>query len=150
MSKACWSFQIKDVICYKQMMPFAIVLQTICGLLGNLLSILFHKLLHQALPSLGFSSQEHWSGLPFPSPMHESEKWRWSHSVVTDSLRRHGLQPTRLLCPWDFPCKNTGVGCYCLLPLVVAVFSICLKQLFPNCTNDLISLKLFCGGQVSV
>ena len=29
---------------------------------------------HQALPSLGFSSQEHWSGLPFPSPMHESEK----------------------------------------------------------------------------
>ena len=30
---------------------------------------------HQAPPSLGFSRQEHWSGLPFPSPMHESEKW---------------------------------------------------------------------------
>ena len=29
---------------------------------------------HQSLPSLGFSRQEHWSGLPFPSPMHESEK----------------------------------------------------------------------------
>ena len=29
---------------------------------------------HQASPSLGFSRQEHWSGLPFPSPMHESEK----------------------------------------------------------------------------
>ena len=28
---------------------------------------------HQALPSLGFPRQEHWSGLPFPSPMHESE-----------------------------------------------------------------------------
>ena len=28
---------------------------------------------HQALPSLGFSRQEHWSGLPFPSPMHKSE-----------------------------------------------------------------------------
>ena len=28
----------------------------------------------QAPPSLGFSRQEHWSGLPFPSPMHESEK----------------------------------------------------------------------------
>ena len=25
-------------------------------------------------PSLGFSRQEHWSGLPFPSPVHESEK----------------------------------------------------------------------------
>ena len=29
---------------------------------------------HQAPPSLGFSRQEHWSGLPFSSPMHESEK----------------------------------------------------------------------------
>ena len=29
---------------------------------------------HQASPSLGFSRQEHWSGLPLPSPMHESEK----------------------------------------------------------------------------
>ena len=46
---------------------------------------------HQAPPSLGFSRQEHWSGLPFPSPMHESEKWKWSHSVVSDSSRPHGL-----------------------------------------------------------
>ena len=30
-------------------------------------------------------------------------------------LRTHGLQPSRLLCPWDFPGKNTGVGCHCLL-----------------------------------
>ena len=29
---------------------------------------------HQAPPSLGFSRQEHWSGLPSPSPMNESEK----------------------------------------------------------------------------
>ena len=36
-------------------------------------------------PSLGFSRQEHWSGLPFPPPMHESEKWKWSRSVVSDS-----------------------------------------------------------------
>ena len=40
---------------------------------------------HQASPSLGFSRQEHWSALPFPSPMHESEKWKWSCSVVSDS-----------------------------------------------------------------
>ena len=33
---------------------------------------------HQAPPSLGFSRQEYWSGLAFPSPMHESEKWKWS------------------------------------------------------------------------
>ena len=38
-----------------------------------------------ALLSLGFSRQESWSVLPFPSPMHESEKWKWSRSVVSDS-----------------------------------------------------------------
>ena len=70
---------------------------------------------HRAPPSLGFSRQEHWSGLPFPSPMRESEKWKWSCSVVPDSQRPHGLQPTRLLRPWDFPGKSTGVGCHCLL-----------------------------------
>ena len=46
----------------------------------------------------------------FPSPVHESEKWKWS-----PTLRPHGLQPTRLLCPWDFPGKSTGVGHHCLL-----------------------------------
>ena len=33
-----------------------------------------------------------------------------SHSVVSDSLRPHGLWPTRLLCPWNSPGKNTGVA----------------------------------------
>ena len=70
---------------------------------------------YQAPPSLGFSRQEHCSGLPFPSPMHESEKWKWSRSVVSDSWWPHGLQPTRLLRPWDFPGKSTGVGCHFLL-----------------------------------
>ena len=70
---------------------------------------------HQAPLSLGFSRQEYWSGSPFPSPMRESEKWKWSRSVVSNCSRPHGLQPTRLLCPWDFPSKNTGVGCHRLL-----------------------------------
>ena len=38
-----------------------------------------------------------------------------SHSVVSDSLRPHEREPTRLLCPWDSPGKNTGVGCHALL-----------------------------------
>ena len=62
---------------------------------------------HQAPPSLGFSGKEHRSGLPFPSPVHEGEKWKWSCSVVSDSQRPHGLQPTRLLPPWDFPGRST-------------------------------------------
>ena len=36
-------------------------------------------------------------------------------SVVSDSLLPWGLEPIRLLCPWDSPGKNTGVGC-CALP----------------------------------
>ena len=71
---------------------------------------------YQASPSMGFSRQEHWSGLTFLSPMHESGKWKWSCSALSNSLWLHGLQPTRLLCPWDFPGKSTGVGCHCLLP----------------------------------
>ena len=37
---------------------------------------------------------------------YESEKWKWSRSVISDSLGPHGLQPTSLLCPWDFPGKE--------------------------------------------
>ena len=74
---------------------------------------------HQASLSLGFSRQEHWSGLPFPPPMHESENWKWSHSVVSDSLRPHGLQPTRLLCPWDLPGKSTSHSHYLLFFFMV-------------------------------
>ena len=37
-----------------------------------------------------------------------------SHSVVSNSLRPHGLQPVRLLCPQNFPGKNTRVGCHFL------------------------------------
>ena len=47
---------------------------------------------HQAPPSLGFSRQEYWSGLPFPSPMHESEKLK----VKVKSLSGFQLLAT----PW--------------------------------------------------
>ena len=64
---------------------------------------------HQTPPSLGFSTREHWSGLPFPSPMRESE--------VTHRIQL--LAP-----PWTEACqappsmgfsrqKSTGVGCHC-------------------------------------
>ena len=38
-----------------------------------------------------------------------------SHFSHSDSLQPHGLEPARLLCPWDFPGKNTGVDCHFLL-----------------------------------
>ena len=85
--------------------------------------------------SLRFSRQEHWSGLPFPSPMHESEKWKWSRSVVSDSSRPHGLKPTRLLRPWDFLGKSTGVGCqkyYCFYFFLSFYWSIVAAQFIFN------------------
>ena len=67
-------------------------------------------------PSLGFSRQEHWSGLPFPSPMHESEKWKWSCSVMSDSSDPmdcsllgssvHGIFQARVL-EWGATYKGT-------------------------------------------
>ena len=83
---------------------------TIVCIISNFMNL--WKYVYILYPSLGFSRQEHWSGLPFPSPIHESEKWKWSRSVVSDSQRPHGLQPTRLLRPWDSPGKSTGAGCH--------------------------------------
>ena len=87
--------------------------------------------------SLGFSRQEHWSGVPLPSPVHESEKWKWSGSVVSDSSRPHGLQPSRLLHSWDFPGKSTGVGCHCLLcnpsQVTNSIFQTIRTNNFPIC-----------------
>ena len=40
--------------------------------------------------------------------------WLCACSVTFDSMRPYELQPTRLLCPWDSPGKNTGVGCHAL------------------------------------
>ena len=141
---------------------------------------------HPIPPSMGFSRQEYWNGLPFPSPgdlpnpgikpesptfqadaltseppgkpsaaakslqscptlydsrdgsppdssipgilqartlewvaISSSNAWKWKVKVKSLSRVRlfvtPWLQPTRLLRPWDFPGKSTGVGCQCLL-----------------------------------
>ena len=38
------------------------------------------------------------------------------HLVMSNSLQPHGPKPSRFFCPWNFPGKNTGVGCHFLLP----------------------------------
>ena len=52
-------------------------------------------------------------------PISFSNAWKWKVKVKSLSRVRllwpHGLQPTRLLRPWDLPGKSTGVGCHCLL-----------------------------------
>ena len=76
-----------------------------------------------SLQSKIFSSS--WKGTLYPLSNHFpvfDEYWsdfcfyvKWSRSVVSDSLRSHGLQPSKLLCPWDFPGNSTGVACHFLL-----------------------------------
>ena len=48
-------------------------------------------------------------------PISHKESESVGCSVVSNSLQPHGLNPTRLLCPWNSPGKNTGVGCHSLL-----------------------------------
>ena len=104
---------------------------------------------------MGFHGQRYWSGLPVPSPgdlptqgsnldllhcrqilYHLSHQGsphlfyissvQFSHSVVSESFQPHGLYPTRLLHPWNFPGKSTGVGCHFLLQeLLQAVDKYC-------------------------
>ena len=55
------------------------------------------------------------SGKPDASTLSLLVPCMFSLSVVSDSLQPQGLQPARLLCPWDSPGKNTRVGCHSLL-----------------------------------
>ena len=78
---------------------------------------------------------------------------KWSRLVVSDSLRPHGLQPPRLLHPWDFPGKSTGVGCHCLLQGIFPTTGLnpglphCRWRLYPlsplSFCHSLIFLSLF-------
>ena len=68
-----------------------------------------------------FAGVVHPKGLLFPSPC-QSQSYTCFHVLrsvcmcsVCDSFRPHGLWPASLLCPWDFPGKNTGVSCHFLL-----------------------------------
>ena len=54
--------------------------------------------------------------LLFIHSMYNKRKWKWSRLLVSDSLWPPGLYPAKLLCPWDTPGKNTGVGCHFLFP----------------------------------
>ena len=56
-----------------------------------------------------------------------------SESEVAQSCLtlRNGRQPTRLLCPWDFPGKSTGVHCHCLLCYIS------IKYIYPYIINNM-------------
>ena len=72
---------------------------------------------HFLLQSMKVKSQSEvtQSCLTLRDPMDCSLPGSSVHGIF--QARPYGLQPTRLLCPWDFPGKSTGVGCHCLLPI---------------------------------
>ena len=80
---------------------------------------------HQAPPSLGFSRQEHWSGLPFPSPMHEMK----SENEVTQSR----LTPSN---PMDCSLPGSSVHgiCQARCQIIVNIASQFLKSVLLICT----------------
>ena len=73
-----------------------------------------------------------------------SNALKWNVKVKLPScvwlFETHGLQPTRLLCPWDSPGKSTGVGCHCLLLCGVYFFLNKSTSYLPLC----LSLNSFC------
>ena len=96
--------------------------------------------LHSPLSSASSLSHLHWSpgwvcraGLTHPKSACLSVNYPVKHSLTKitsirfsyacyakslqscPTLQPHGLQPARLLCPWDSPDKNTGAGCHALL-----------------------------------
>ena len=70
-----------------------------------------------------------------------------SHSVVSDTLRPHGLLSTRLFCPWDFPGKNTGVRFHFLLQefFLTQGLNSCLLRLVPWQADSLRRSLVGCG-----
>ena len=58
-------------------------------------------------------------------------------SVVSDSVRPHRRQPTRLPRPWDSPGKNTGVGCHFLLQCMKVRCESEVAQLCPTLSDPM-------------
>ena len=76
-------------------------------------------------------------------------------SVVSDSLPPHGMEPARLLGPWDFPGKNTGVGCHFLLQWIFLTQGLnavscvsCTGRWILYCCGHLEKKSILCGWNV--
>ena len=96
--------------------------------LGKNTGLGYHALLQGLFPTQGWNPRPFMSpalaagALPLVLPSSGRPSTRpcvcVRDSVVSDSLWPLGLRPTRLLCPWDFPGKNTGVGSCILLQVI--------------------------------
>ena len=71
-------------------------------------------------------------------------------SAVSSSFQPHGLLPARLLCPWDFPGKNTRVGCHFLLQGIFPIrgSNLCLLRLRHGQADSLLLPQLGSPGVI--
>ena len=60
--------------------------------------------------------------LPLIQISHTLSQFLLAHSVMSNSLQPHGLQPARLFCPCGSPGKNIGVGCHFLLHISIHLY----------------------------
>ena len=76
---------------------------------------------------------------PWSHPHTHTHTHTLSYSVMSDCFSPHGLQPTRLHCPWDAPGKNIGVGFYFLLQGIFATQVSCIscigRQILYHCAT---------------
>ena len=81
--------------------------------------ILFNKLIKIFLKNSKIKKQWLYFLMPYKLRFKGNVELWWCHFSVAKQcltlLQHHGLQPARLLCPWDFPGKNTRVHCHFLL-----------------------------------
>ena len=109
----CWIAEV--VVEGVEAVPFAL---TSSSKKSQILAAIQHQNLGRRT-ELGLNYIEMWFWLESINSHHwltrRLWKWKWSCSVMSDSLGPYGLYPTRLLHPWDSPGKNTGVGCHFLL-----------------------------------
>ena len=78
-------------------------------------------------------------GSPVPGIL-QARILEWVAISSSNAQQPHGLQPTRLLRPWDFPGKSTGVGCYFLL-LLFLFLTQGLNPGLPHCRQTLYHLS---------
>ena len=71
--------------------------------------------MHRPIYSLSQQAENSLGSARFPGQTQHATQPTCVHACVHDSLRPHRPSPARLLCPWDSPGKNTGVGCHALL-----------------------------------
>ena len=102
----CWVFQICWHIEWSIKVERSWMLKDMLLLLSRFshvrLCVTPGTVAHQAPPSLGFSRQEYWNELPFPSPMHESEKWKVKVKLPSHvGIHRRTVQKKELHDPYN-------------------------------------------------